>query len=293
MSLKNTLRGTGVALVTPFKNDESVDYNALQKIINHVIDGGAEYVVTLGTTGETPTLSKEEKFDIIQFTNETVAGRVPIVVGIGGNNTRELVKDLQQYPLDQSVAVLSASPYYNKPSQEGIFQHYKILAEASPKPLLLYNVPGRTGRNVTAETSLRLAHEVPNVAGIKEAAGDMAQSMQLVKEAPADFLVVSGDDSLAFPQIATGFSGVISVAANAYPAEFSEMVRAALAGNLNKARELNDALTEAYDLMFAENNPAGVKAFMYEMGLLSNELRLPMVPLSKGIHAKIKTYMGK
>lgn len=293
MSLIHTLSGTGVALVTPFAQDGSVDYKALGKIINHVIEGGAEYVVTLGTTGETPTLSKEEKFDIIHFTNDAVAGRIPIVVGIGGNNTRALIQDLQSYPLDKAAAVLSASPYYNKPSQEGIFQHYKLLAEASPKPLLLYNVPGRTGRNVTAETTLRLAHEVPNVAGIKEAAGDMAQSLQIVKDAPADFLVVSGDDSLALPQVATGFRGVISVAANAYPREFSDMVRAALQGDLTKARTLNDALIQAYDLMFAENNPAGVKAFMYEMGLLQNELRLPMVPLSQPIHQKIKAYMER
>lgn len=293
MSLIHTLSGTGVALVTPFTEDESVDYNALGKIIDHVINGGAEYVVTLGTTGETPTLSKEEKYDIIHFTNEAVAGRVPIVVGIGGNNTRALIQDLQSYPLDKATAVLSASPYYNKPSQEGIFQHYKLLAEASPKPLLLYNVPGRTGRNVTAETTLKLAHEVPNIAGIKEAAGDMAQSLQIVKDAPADFLVVSGDDSLALPQVATGFRGVISVAANAYPRQFSDMVRAALKGDLARARELNDALIQAYDLMFAENNPAGVKAFMYEMGLLQNKLRLPMVPVTKSLHQKVKEYMGR
>ena len=293
MSLIHTLSGTGVALVTPFTEDESVDYNSLGKIIDHVINGGAEYVVTLGTTGETPTLSKEEKYDIIHFTNEAVAGRVPIVVGIGGNNTRALIQDLQSYPLDKATAVLSASPYYNKPSQEGIFQHYKLLAEASPKPLLLYNVPGRTGRNVTAETTLKLAHEVPNIAGIKEAAGDMAQSLQIVKDAPADFLVVSGDDSLALPQVATGFRGVISVAANAYPRQFSDMVRAALKGDLARARELNDALIQAYDLMFAENNPAGVKAFMYEMGLLQNKLRLPMVPVTKSLHQKVKEYMGR
>jgi 4-hydroxy-tetrahydrodipicolinate synthase len=293
MSLKNTLKGTGVALVTPFTEDGSIDYKALSNIIDHVIDGGCEYVVTLGTTGETPTLSKEEKFDIIHFTTDAVANRIPIVVGIGGNNTRALVQDLQTYPLNKAAAVLSASPYYNKPSQEGIYQHYKLLAEASPKPLLLYNVPGRTGRNVAAETTLRLAHEVKNIAGIKEAAGDMAQSMQIVKEAPADFLVVSGDDSLAFPQIAAGFNGVISVAANAYPKQFSSLVRAALKGELTEAKHLNDSLMEAYDLMFAENNPAGVKAFMYEMGLLQNQLRLPMVPLSQSIHTKIKAYMGR
>lgn len=292
MSLQKILRGTGVALVTPFKANGEVDLDALGKVIEYVITGGVEYVVTLGTTGETPTLSKEEKIAIIQFTYEKVGSRLPVVVGVGGNDTHSLVKDLESFPLHKAAAVLSASPYYNKPSQEGIFQHYQVLAAASPKPLLLYNVPGRTGRNMTAATTLRLANEVANIAGIKEASGDMAQCMQILRDKPADFLVVSGDDALALPQIACGMEGVISVAANAYPKAFSAMVRTSLKGDFNAARALNDPLIEAYDLMFAENNPAGVKAFMTEMGLVRNHLRLPMLPLSDAIHAKVKQYLA-
>src|SRR3954470_24965476 len=195
MSLQNQLRGTGVALVTPFAATGDIDFDSLGKVIDFVIDGGVEYVVSLGTTGETPTLDKEEKKDIVNYTFERVANRVPVVVGIGGNNTRELVKDLETFPLEKAVAVLSASPYYNKPSQEGIFQHYKALAAASPKPIILYNVPGRTGRNMTAATTLRLANEVPNIAGMKEASGDMQQCMEIMRDKPLDFAVVSGDDA--------------------------------------------------------------------------------------------------
>ena len=209
MSLRQQLRGTGVAIVTPFQADLSIDYIALDRIIDFVIAGGVDYIVTMGTTGETPTISKTEKKAIIQFTYEKVDGRVPVVVGVGGNNTAELVEELKSLPLEPAVAVLSASPYYSKPSQEGLFQHYKILAAASPRPLLLYNVPGRTGRNLTAATTIRLAREVKNIAGIKEASGDMAQCMEILRDRPEDFLVVSGDDALAFPQIAVGMEGVI------------------------------------------------------------------------------------
>jgi 4-hydroxy-tetrahydrodipicolinate synthase len=291
MSLRKTLSGTGVAVVTPFKANFEVDLEALGRVIDLVIKGGTEYIVTLGTTGETPTLSKEEKIAIIQFTYEKVKSRVPVVVGIGGNNTLELKKELETFPLDQSVAVLSASPYYNKPSQEGIFQHYQLLAKASPKPILLYNVPGRTGRNMTAETTIRLAKEVPNIAGIKEASGDMAQCMQILRDRPADFLVVSGDDALALPQIACGMDGVISVAANALPKKFTDMIRLSLKGDFKAAKKLNDELMLSYELMFAENNPAGVKAFLAELGCIGNHLRLPMVPLSEGLHQKVKDYL--
>lgn len=293
MSLRTTLQGTGVALITPFSSDLKVDFNSLGKVIDAMINGGVEYLITLGTTGETPTLDKQEKLDIVNYTFEKVAGRVPVVVGIGGNNTAELVNDLHKFPLDKAVAVLSASPNYNKPSQEGIFQHYKVLAAESPKPIILYNVPGRTGRNMTAETTLRLANEVPNIAGMKEASGDMVQCMQILRDMPKDFLLVSGDDALALPQLACGMHGVISVAANAFPAEFSNMVRACLKNNFAAAKEINDKLLDAYDLMFSENNPAGVKAFMAEQGLIGNHLRLPVVPLSAGVHAKVKTYLGK
>lgn len=292
MSLQKILRGTGVALITPFQSNEAVDYKALEKVLDHVISGGVEYVVTLGTTGETPTLSKEEKLDIIRFTCAKVAGRVPVVVGIGGNDTRALVKDLETYPLDQAVAVLSASPYYNKPSQEGLFQHYRLLAQASPRPLILYNVPGRTGRNLNAATTLRLAHEVPNIAGIKEASGDMGQCMQILRDKPSTFMVVSGDDALALPQMACGMEGVISVAANAFPKEFSEMIRLCLKGDFAAAKKLNDPLLEAYEIMFAENNPAGVKALMAGMQLIQNQLRLPMVPLSATWSERARVFLS-
>lgn len=293
MTLREQLRGTGVALITPFRSDFSVDYPALERVIDFVIDDGVEYLVTMGTTGETPTLSKEEKKAIVLFTYEKVAGRVPVVVGIGGNNTGELIMELTAFPLDQAVAVLSSSPNYNKPSQEGLFQHYKALAAASPKPLILYNVPGRTGRNMTASTTIRLAREVPNIAGIKEASGDMAQCMEILRDRPDDFLVVSGDDALAFPQVACGMDGVISVAANSFPKAFTEMVRLALKGDLKGAKALNDSLIAGYDLLFSENNPAGVKAAMYELQLIGNYLRLPVVPLSDGLQKKMKEYVGQ
>src|ERR1700734_2355077 len=246
MSLRDQLRGTGVALITPFQSDTSVDYAALANVIDHVISGGVEYVVTLGTTGETPTLSKEEKKQIAQFTYEKVAGRVPVVVGIAGNNTAEVLHELGSFPLDKAIAVLSASPSYSKPSQEGLFQHYKALAAASPKPLIIYNVPGRTGRNLNAATTIRLAREVKNIAGIKEASGDMAQCMQILRDRPDNFLVISGDDALVMPQIACGMDGVISVVANSFPQKFSELVRLSLKSDFKKAKMLNDELIEGY-----------------------------------------------
>ena len=293
MSLRQQLQGTGVALVTPFTSNQQVDFDSLGKVIDAMINGGTEYLITLGTTGETPTLDKQEKLDIVNYTFEKVAGRVPVIVGIGGNNTAELINDLHKYPLDKAIAVLSASPNYNKPSQEGIFQHYKALAAESPKPIILYNVPGRTGRNMTAETTLRLAKEVPNISGMKEASGDMWQCMQILRDMPKDFLLVSGDDALALPQLACGMHGVISVAANAFPAEFSEMVRLCLKNQFAAAKEINDKLLDAYDLMFSENNPAGVKAFMAEKGWIENFVRLPVVPLSRELHEKVKTYLKK
>lgn len=291
MDLTQTLRGTGVAIITAFRNDKQVDYTALGKLIDFIISGKVEYIVTLGTTGESPVVSKEEKADIIRFTYDRVASRVPVVVGVGGNDTNAVVKELQSLPLEKATAVLSASPYYNKPSQEGLFQHYRVLAEASPRPILLYNVPGRTGRNLTAATTLRLAHEVNNIVGIKEASGDMQQCMEILRDKPDDFLAVSGDDALALPQIACGMTGVISVVANAFPLRFSDMVRLCLQQNFAEAKKINDRLMPSYDLMFSENNPAGVKAFLYEMGLVENEMRLPVVPVSDELQQKIKAYL--
>jgi 4-hydroxy-tetrahydrodipicolinate synthase len=292
MSLRALLRGTGVALVTPFKKDHSVDYDALEKLVNFVINGGVQYVVSLGTTGETPVLSKEEKQEIFNRTCDAVAGRVPVVIGIGGNNTQGVVKELDHFPLDKAAAILSASPYYNKPSQEGIYQHYKALAAAAPKPVILYNVPGRTGSNITAQTTLRLAKEVENIAGIKEASGNMIQCMHILRDKPEDFFVTSGDDHTTLPLIACGIDGVISVAANCFPKDFSAMVREALDGNFKKAQPLHFSLLEGFDLLFAENNPAGVKAFLYELGIIDNQLRLPLVPLSENIHIQVKKFLA-
>ncbi len=293
MSLKNTLHGTGVALITPFKKNLEVDYQALENLIDNLIKNGVEYLVSLGTTGETPTLSKEEMTDIVNCTFDKVNQRVPVVVGIGGNNTADLLAALDLIPLDKAAAVLSSSPNYNKPSQEGIFQHYKKFAEACPKPVILYNVPGRTGSNITAETTLRLAHECENIAGIKEASGNMIQCMHILKSRPEEFLVVSGDDHLALPLIACGMEGVISVAANCFPKEFSEMIRSALSLSLHKAKKLQYKLLNGIDLLFAENNPAGVKCFLAEMGMIENILRLPLVPLSLPLHQKVKEFISK
>jgi len=293
MSLRNLLKGTGVAIVTPFNEDESVDFAALEKLIDFIIGNGVEYIVSLGTTGETPTLSKQEKLDIVHFSLEKINNRVPVVVGIGGNNTKEVINTVESFPLDKVAAVLSAAPYYNKPSQQGIFQHYKAIAAASPKPIILYNVPGRTGRNMEPSTTIRLATEVPNIGGIKEAGNSIPQCMQLLRDRPADFLIVSGDDDLVLPELAAGIDGVISVAANCFPRAFSDMVRPGLKQDFAAAKKLNDPLIEAYNLLFAENNPAGVKAFLTEMGLIKNVVRLPIVPLSDGVHQKVKAYLSK
>jgi 4-hydroxy-tetrahydrodipicolinate synthase len=291
MSVRDQLTGTGVALVTPFNEDGSIDFTSLEKLIDFVVDGGVNYVVTLGTTGETPTLSKEEKKDIIDQTFEFVAGRVPVVVGIGGNNTSEIVKDIETLPIEKATAILSASPYYNKPSQEGLYQHYKALAASTNKPIILYNVPGRTGSNIAASTTIRLANEIENINGIKEASGNMLQCMQILRDKPQEFLVVSGDDALALAQIACGMRGVISVAANCFPKQFSELVSHALEDDFNAARKINQVLLQGYDILFVENNPAGVKAFLAELGVIKNYLRLPLVPLSEGVYKQVRAYL--
>lgn len=290
--LRELLRGTGVAVVTPFKEDKTIDLNALQAVINFVVDGGVQYIVTLGTTGETSTLDKEEKLDIINATFEYVSGRVPVVIGIGGNSTQAVIKEIDAFPTDKATAILSVSPYYSKPSQEGLFQHYKAIASATRKPIILYNVPGRTGSNINAATAIRLANEVDTIAGIKEASGNMAQCMQLLRDKPEEFMVVSGDDALALAQIACGMDGVISVAANCFPKDFCRMVNAALGGDFAGARMINNDLMPGYDLLFAENNPAGAKAILTELGILQNYLRLPLVPLSAALHQQAREYLS-
>lgn len=285
------IRGTGVAIVTPFQHNGHIDFNALEKIINHVIDGGVGNIVSLGTTGETPTISHEEKKDIIQFTYEKVNNRVPVIVGIGGNNTKEVIHCMEKYPLDKAVAILSVSPYYSKPSAEGLYQHYKALSQSSPKPIILYNVPSRTGRNIPADVTLRLAKDFENIVAIKEASGDMTQCMQIIRDKPEDFTVVSGDDMLAMSQVACGMEGVISVAANFMAQDMSKMIHAALESRFDMARELQFKMMKGFELMFAENNPAGIKAFLSAAGLCGNNLRLPVVPVSNGLLEKIKAYL--
>lgn len=288
MSLRETLKGTGVAIVTPFKNHD-VDYEALERLINFHISNGVEYIVSLGTTGEVPVLSKQEKKQISRFTVEKINKRVPCVIGIGGNNTSDIIDSLDD--IDLFDAVLSVSPYYNKPSQEGIYQHYKAIGTHSPKPVILYNVPGRTGSNITAQTTSRLANDVEKIAGIKEASGNMVQGMHILKNRPKDFLVVSGDDHIALPLIACGADGVISVIANCFPKDFSDLIRYALKGEFDKAQPLQYKLIEAIDLLFVENNPAGVKCFLAEMGYISNELRLPNAPLGNVFHQRIQSFL--
>jgi 4-hydroxy-tetrahydrodipicolinate synthase len=290
--LRETLKGTGVALVTPFKKDKSIDFTSLENLIDIQIAGGLDYLVTLGTTGESVVLSDEEKIEVFNCTVKKVNGRVPIVIGIGGNDTGAVIKSFGKFDLSKVVAILSVSPYYNKPSQEGLYQHYMALADAAPKPILLYNVPGRTGRNMTAATTLRLASH-PNIAGIKEAVSELTQMIAILKDRPSDFLVVSGDDEMVMAQMACGCDGVISVAANAFAKPFSDMIRFAMAGDFSMAKRVNDLLAEGYTYMFEENNPAGIKAFMFEQGLIQNELRLPLVPVSAPLQAKIHNYLQR
>lgn len=292
MSLINKLSGTGVAIITPFKKNKKVDFDALEKMIDFIIDNAVEYIVSLGTTGETPTLSNKEQREIVDLTAKKINDRVPLVLGIGGNNTSGVIDHFSNFSLEKITAILSSSPNYNKPSQEGIFQHYKAISEASPLPVILYNVPGRTGSNITSETTLRLAKECEKIQGIKEASGNMVQCMHILKNKPADFLFVSGDDHISLPLVACGSKGVISVVANCFPKDFSEMMRFALKNEFEKAQQLHYKLLPAYDLLFVENNPAGVKAFLSELKLIENELRLPLVPLSAPFHQKVKDFLA-
>jgi len=288
MSANSIFRGTGVAIVTPFKKDGRIDFKGLSKLTEHLVKGKIEYVVVLGTTGESATLSKEEKLDVVKCIVDTVKKRIPVVLGQGGNSTYEVIKGFDSFDLTNISAVLSVSPYYNKPSQQGIFEHYKAVAKASPRPVILYNVPGRTASNLTSETTLRIANEVKNVIGIKEASGNMEQCMRIIKNKPKDFLVISGDDALTLPLIACGADGVISVVANAYPLGFSEMTRQALKGNYKKAQELHYKHTDIIEQMFADGNPGGVKEFLTQLGICDEHVRLPLVRVNKQVQEKIK-----
>ena len=270
--------GMGIALITPFKKDGSVDFDALERLVEYQIENGTDYLVILGTTAETPTLTEEEKDEIARVVIAKTNKRLPIVMGIGGNNTRTVVEKIKSTDLSQVDAVLSVVPYYNQPSQEGIYQHYKAIAQATSTPIVLYNVPGRTGVNMKAETILRLANEFPNIVGIKEASGNFAQIDEIIKNKPNHFMVISGDDGITFPLITLGAVGVISVIGNAFPREFSRMVRLAMRGDLAGAREIHYRFTELMELLFVDGNPAGVKSMLSMMGFIENELRLPLVP---------------
>ena len=287
------LKGMGVALITPFKSDKSVDFDSLARLVEYQIKNGIDYLVVLGTTAETATLTPEERQAVRTAVVERVASRVPLVIGIGGNNTMAVINELQTTDLSAFSAVLSVVPYYNKPSQEGIYQHYAAIAQASPLPVILYNVPGRTGVNMTADTTLRLAREFSNIVGVKEASGNFSQIDDIIKRKPEDFAVISGDDGITFPLITLGAVGVISVIGNAFPKEFSRMVRMALEGDYQRALIIHHRFTELFSLLFVDGNPAGVKCLLHAMGYIENELRLPLVPTRITTYEKIRQVLNE
>lgn len=286
------LYGAGVALVTPFKPDFSVDAGSLERIVDFAIMGGAAYLVVLGTTAESVTLTEAEKEQVKAIVATANKGRVPMVLGIGGNNTAAIVKQLKTTDVTDYAAILSVSPYYNKPTQEGVYRHFRAVAENSLKPVLLYNVPGRTASNIAPQTALRLARDCHNIIGIKEAAGDIVQAMRLLKDKPKDFLVISGDDMITLPMIAAGAAGVISVVGGAFPTQFSKMVQLGLEGRIQEAYNIHYKLMEIIDLIFEEGNPAGVKAVFKMLGLTSDTVRLPLVEASTGLTEKIAGFMA-
>lgn len=293
MARQMNLRGMGVALITPFRSDKSVDFPALAKLVEYIIQNKADYIVVLGTTAETATLTEEEREQVKSFVVERVNRRVPLVLGVGGNNTMALVNYLKEGNFSDFNAILSVVPYNNKPSQEGIYQHYKAIAEASPLPIILYNVPGRTGVNMTAETTLRLARNFENIIGVKEASGNITQMDDIIKNKPEDFMVISGDDGITFPLITLGAVGVISVIGNAFPREFSKMVRLALEGDFANALLIHHRFTELFSLLFVDGNPAGVKCLLNAKGMIENELRLPLVPTKITTYEKIREVLNK
>ena len=286
-----SLIGTGVALVTPFKKDFSVDIEALQRVVNFSIDGGVEYLVVMGTTAENATLTADEKELVIKTVIDVNKGRLPLVLGVGGNNTMQIVEELKTRDFSAFEAILSVSPYYNKPTQEGIYQHFKAIAEASPIPVILYNVPGRTASNMLPSTVVRLANDFKNVVAIKEAAGDMAQAMQIIKNAPKDFLVISGDDMLALPIVLAGGAGVISVIGQGFPKEFSEMIRLGLNKKAADAYKTHYFLSDSIDMIFEQGNPAGIKQIFQALGIAENTVRLPLVSVDESLAARLNDFV--
>jgi 4-hydroxy-tetrahydrodipicolinate synthase len=289
--MAHLFRGTGVALVTPFRDDQTIDFHALEKLINHVIDGGVNYIVALGTTAETPTLSEQEKQEVLAFILDKTAGRIPVVCGAGGNDTDAVVRQLTTWNLEGVAGILSVVPYYNKPTQEGIYQHFKAIASATDKPVILYNVPGRTSSNILPDTVLRLAAEFEHIVAVKEASGNLAQCMEIVQGKPDHFAVLSGDDDLVLPQIAIGMEGVISVAANCYTRDFTQMVQHALDNRFPEARALHYKLLQGIRLLFVEGNPAGVKCVLNKYDICANVVRLPLVPASNGLEDMIQGFV--
>lgn len=287
------ISGTGVALVTPFRKDKSVDFPALKKLVNHVISGGVDFLVVMGTTAEAATLNKEEREAVLSYISEINEKKLPIVLGMSGNNTEALVQEIKEADLSNVDAILSACPYYNKPNQEGLYQHFKRVAEATEKSIILYNVPGRTGVDLAAKTTLRLANDFENIIAVKEASGDIDKAMELIQNKPIDFTVLSGEDALSLPLICIGMEGVISVVANAYPEECSNLVIAARQGNLNEARLFHYLLLKITNLMFKEGNPVGVKATLEQLNILTNELRLPLVSSSESLNKEIEVEVKK
>ena len=287
------LKGMGVALITPFKEDESVDYVALGRLVDHLVQNDVDYLVVLGTTAETPTLTEEEKRNILDLVISRVHGRIPIVLGVGGNCTRSVVEKLKNDNFEGIDGILSVVPFYNKPTQEGIYQHYKAIASATELPIILYNIPGRTGVNMTAETTLRLAREFENIVAVKEASGNITQMDDIIKNKPERFNVISGDDGITYPLITLGAIGVISVVGNVFPKEFSRMVRLALAGDYAQARTIHHGFAELVDLLFVDGNPAGAKSMLSMMGFVENKLRLPLVPTRITTYEKIRNVLQR
>lgn len=286
------LLGTGVALVTPFNEDKSVDFDGLKRLVNFQIDNGVNYLVVLGTTGEPATLTSEEKEQVKATVIEANKGRLPLVIGIGGNNTLAVVNEVRTADLSAFSAILSVSPYYNKPTQEGIYQHFKAISEASPLPIIVYNVPGRTAKNVEVKTVLRLANDFKNIVAVKEAAGDIVQAMRLIQHKPKDFMVISGDDMIALPMVLAGGAGVISVIGQGLPKDFSEMIQQGLKGKVENANTLHYKIMDCIDLIFEEGNPAGIKALLKDFDICSENVRLPLVNASDDLRQKITNFVA-
>ncbi|HHL57995.1 MAG TPA: 4-hydroxy-tetrahydrodipicolinate synthase [Bacteroidetes bacterium] len=285
--MNTTFQGTGVAIITPFNKEKQVDYQALEKLLEHIINGGVDFIVSMGTTSEAATLTEEEKEQVLSKVLRVVDNRKPVVLGIGGNNTQKVVETLKNTNFDQISGILSVAPYYNKPNQRGLYEHFSLIAKYSPRPVILYNVPGRTSSNISAETTLKLAHEFDHIVAVKEASGNFTQIMEIVKNKPDGFKVLSGDDALTLPLISIGVEGVISVVANAFPDRFSTMVRQALQGNLSKAKSIHYELIDIINQLFADGNPAGVKKALSLLNITEEYLRLPLVEVNQDVAEKL------